>query len=114
MDLAAAHQPPPLPAPWPAAGQSQADWEREVARIRSAHEQWAAELAMTLTGGAPAGDPTEVGGVVDVVDGPVRARVYTPAGSGPFPAVVMLHGGGWWIGGGEAGLRAADPACRIT
>jgi acetyl esterase/lipase len=30
-------------------------------------------------------------------DWPVRltSDIYTPAGSGPFPAVVMIHGGGW-------------------
>lgn len=26
---------------------------------------------------------------------PLRADLYKPAGSGPFPAVVMIHGGGW-------------------
>lgn len=26
---------------------------------------------------------------------PLKADLYKPAGSGPFPAVVMIHGGGW-------------------
>lgn len=30
--------------------------------------------------------------------GSLPARVYTPAGSGPFPVIVYFHGGGWVIG----------------
>jgi acetyl esterase len=51
--------------------------------------------------------------VHEVAEGVIRARIYTPPGEGPFPAVVMLHGGGWWIGGGPAGLEAADGGCRL-
>jgi acetyl esterase/lipase len=29
--------------------------------------------------------------------GDIKARVYTPAGAGPFPVVVYYHGGGWVI-----------------
>lgn len=35
----------------------------------------------------------EVGGAV----GNLPARIYTPAGAGPFPVVVYFHGGGWVI-----------------
>jgi acetyl esterase/lipase len=42
--------------------------------------------------------------------GPLRARVYTPAGAtGPLPVVVYFHGGGWVIGDlnvYDAGARA--------
>ncbi len=31
--------------------------------------------------------------------GPLRADIYQPQGKGPFPAVVVIHGGGW--DGGE-------------
>ncbi|MEE9284344.1 MAG: alpha/beta hydrolase [Dehalococcoidia bacterium] len=31
-------------------------------------------------------------------DGDLPVRVYTPEGSGPFPALVWFHGGGWVIG----------------
>lgn len=40
---------------------------------------------------------------------PLSATVYTPAGPGPFPAVVYFHGGGWVIGSRkayDAGARA--------
>jgi acetyl esterase len=30
--------------------------------------------------------------------GEIPVRIYTPAGSGPFPVLVFLHGGGWVIG----------------
>lgn len=30
-------------------------------------------------------------------DGPIAARVYTPAGPGPFPVIVYYHGGGFVI-----------------
>ena len=31
-------------------------------------------------------------------DGDVPVRVYTPEGSGPFPAIAYFHGGGWVVG----------------
>ncbi len=30
--------------------------------------------------------------------GPLKADVYTPRGDGPFPGVVVVHGGAWYIG----------------
>lgn len=29
--------------------------------------------------------------------GPIKVRIYTPKGAGPFPVVVYYHGGGWVI-----------------
>ena len=40
----------------------------------------------------------EVGSVTDTEAGAVPVRVYRPRGSGPFPVVMMFHGGGWVIG----------------
>lgn len=131
MDVATREPLPNLPTPWPSSEESIADWEASVAEVRARHEAWAERTAATLAGagasgggapgaesplagGAPAADVLAVGGVREVVAGGVRARVYTPLGDGPFPAVVMLHGGGWWIGGGPAGLAAADGPCRLT
>lgn len=49
------------------------------------------------------GEP--VAHVVDrsiLVDGgAISVRLYTPAGSGPFPALVFFHGGGWVLGSVE-------------
>jgi acetyl esterase len=59
-----------------------------------------------------AGPPEPVSGVVDrTVPGPagaIRVRMYTPAGTGPFPALVYFHGGGWVIGS----LDSLDSPCR--
>ena len=40
--------------------------------------------------------------------GPLRLRVYTPYGTGPFPLLVFFHGGGCVIGD----LDTHDPVCR--
>jgi acetyl esterase len=42
--------------------------------------------------------------------GPISARHYRPATSGPAPLVVFYHGGGWVIGD----LDTHDPLCRLT
>ena len=56
--------------------------------------------------------PEAVGGVADrTIPGPagdLPARVYTPAGHGPFPIVVYFHGGGWVI----ADLDTYDSSAR--
>lgn len=41
-------------------------------------------------------------------DGEIPVRVYTPEGTGPFPALVFFHGGGWVIGS----LDSHDNICR--
>ncbi len=57
-------------------------------------------------------DPETVGKVEDrAIPGPkgdIPARVYTPAGDGPFPVLVYWHGGGWVI----ADLDTYDASCR--
>src|SRR5439155_10995858 len=40
--------------------------------------------------------------------GPIPVRVYTPAGAGPFPVLVFIHGGGFVI----CDLDTHDAACR--
>lgn len=52
--------------------------------------------------------------------GSIPARVYTPAGSGPFPVIVYFHGGGWVIGnkevydGGARGISKQANAIVIS
>ena len=45
---------------------------------------------------------------VHVADGEITVRVYAPGGSGPHPALVFYHGGGWVIGD----LETHDGICR--
>jgi len=45
---------------------------------------------------------------VPVQGGEITVRVYTPTGSGPHPALVFYHGGGWVIGD----LYTHDGICR--
>lgn len=40
--------------------------------------------------------------------GEIAARIYTPAGKGPFPVIVYYHGGGWVI----ASINAYDASAR--
>ncbi|MYA18087.1 MAG: alpha/beta hydrolase [Gammaproteobacteria bacterium] len=54
----------------------------------------------------------EVGTVTDVVAGNVPARVYRPRGDGPFPVVMMFHGGGWVIGDLDTADCQSREICR--
>jgi len=60
----------------------------------------------------PVNPELKVGAVIDRnVSGPageIPVRIYTPAGSGPFPVLLNFHGGGWVIGD----LETTDAACR--
>lgn len=56
--------------------------------------------------------PEPVAGVRDTTvpgaAGALPVRVYTPAGTGPFPVLVYFHGGGWVIGS----IDVYDSSCR--
>lgn len=58
------------------------------------------------------GEPEPIAQVDNrVIPGPagqIPIRIYTPAGSGPFPVLVFLHGGGWVI----CDLDTHDGLCR--
>ena len=58
------------------------------------------------------GDPEPVGAVeertIPGAGGEMPTRIYMPHGTGPFPVLVYLHGGGWVIGN----LEAYDATCR--
>lgn len=56
--------------------------------------------------------PEPVGKVEEIMvagaAGQIPARIYTPAGNGPFPVIVYYHGGGWVI----ASINAYDSSAR--
>jgi acetyl esterase/lipase len=35
---------------------------------------------------------------VERESGPLKADIYVPKGEGPFPGVLVVHGGAWWMG----------------
>jgi acetyl esterase len=74
----------------------------------------AAFRAMTVDG-RPPGTLAPVASVTDDKvaggDGPLAARVYRPEGAGPFPTVVLLHGGGWVIGDLDTHAAMARAIC---
>lgn len=47
---------------------------------------------------------------VPVAGGAITVRLYVPAGPGPHPLYVFLHGGGWCVGT----LEERDPRCRTV
>jgi acetyl esterase len=58
-------------------------------------------------------NPPAVGRVVErvpIADG-VRADVIIPAGEGPFPTLIYLHGGGWSIGSPTTHAKIARQLC---
>jgi acetyl esterase/lipase len=63
---------------------------------------------------------TSVDRQVEGAAGPLPARIYTPAGEGPFPVIVYYHGGGWVIAdkdvydGGARGLAKAANAVVVS
>jgi acetyl esterase len=69
-----------------------------------------AALAATVES---AGEPEQVGNIANrTIPGPlgdIPIRIYTPEGTGPFPALGYFHGGGWVAGD----LEMVDPLCTM-
>lgn len=102
----------PEPPPYhPADGQSRDDWLAEVARVRMVHEEQARAVSRHVgIDGPPVGSIKLY--TIPAASGSIDARVYTPEGTGPFPAIVYYHGGAWWMGGGDTGFSLTDGFCR--
>jgi acetyl esterase len=70
----------------------------------------AREMLKAMQAVRPDGEP--VAHVEDrLIPGPageIPIRIYTPQGSGPFPALVFFHTGSWQVGD----LDTQDPLCR--
>jgi beta-fructofuranosidase len=63
------------------------------ARVREEHDKLMWRLGMVVT---PVGATADY--EVDVAEGQIRVRVFTPAGAGPHPGFLHLHGGGFIFG----------------
>ena len=104
-----------LPSPTPEPGQTEPEWLEEVSRLRAQHDAMALDANRI---------PPEAGGrsaiaqsrYLDIPAGSTKiaARAYRPAGEPPYPAVVIFHGGAWWMGGGATGYRLNDDLCRAV
>ncbi|GAB3684992.1 alpha/beta hydrolase [Salinisphaera aquimarina] len=76
------------------------------------HELSPTELRATLasiSGGTPEPVAAQTEHVATGPNGDIPLRVYTPAGHGPFPALIYFHGGGWVAGN----LDSVETACTI-
>ena len=90
-----------------AASAPAADPNLSVAELRAAaHRGVMASFSMLTAPGAEVARIEER--KISVDGGAIRARIYVPHGSGPFPAHVYLHGGGFWMGAPEM----FDPQCQ--
>jgi len=60
----------------------------------------------------PAAPEIVVGSVMDTDADGVPVRVYRPEGDGPYPIVLMFHGGGWVIGDLDTADCQSREVCR--
>lgn len=81
--------------------------DTSMADRRAASSSTAKRLGFLVMGKGP--DPaSQSDRLVRVDGGRIRLRTYRPAGPGPFPLYVFLHGGGWCVGT----IDERDPRCR--
>lgn len=119
----------PMPPVTPGPGEDPSDWLTAVQRIRCRHDASAVQAANLLAdlllekfGPDPFGlrdSVTARWASCTALDGStVGTRWYVPE---PYvaphtgrtaPAVVFVHGGGYWMGGGAAGWHINDLHCR--
>ena len=76
----------------------------------------AVKIVMAKDGkSAPAFHGTTQDFKIDVGEGnKVNARAYIPAGAGPFPTVLYIHGGGWVIGSIDSYDASPRALCELT
>jgi acetyl esterase len=110
---------PPVSSPDPAGIDADiANWlvrtapDGEPSTIAEARERSAADNALALQHMGPATVPDSVRELD--IPGPVcplRVRILTPHGPGPWPTVVYFHGGGWVIGDLDTHMGHARRIC---
>ena len=103
---------PRIPPPWPRDGQTEMDWRSEIHNLRAVHREHAEKLFGLLAPRPTYSGPPGVDHTVPVHGDAIKVRFYGTTASAA-PLVVHLHGGGFWSGGGEAGLDAAAPTLGL-
>jgi acetyl esterase len=105
-------EPPLIPSASPTVGQTRDEWLADVEAARAEGDRLAGIVAEHL--GLSAADVAAVEERPIPVQGTtVNSRVYIPHGQGPFPGLVYLHGGAWWLAGGARGFALNDSHCRM-
>lgn len=92
-------------ADWSGPSWSGVDWGQSTDKLRQSFHRASRSVERDLP------DLAEISNlVVDGADGPLPARLYVPlaAGTGPAPAIVYFHGGGFVMGD----LDSHDVICR--
>lgn len=77
-----------------------------------ARETW--YTVCTLFSGGPESIAATEDRVIPGPLGPIELRSYTPKGTGPFPALVYLHGGGWVVGTADTYQAASRALANAT
>jgi acetyl esterase len=84
-----------------------------AAKVPAFHTLTPAEARANAARRAAQGPPEPVARVEDRTirgtGGELPIRIYTPAGAGPFGALVYFHGGGWVVGD----IQLTDQPCRM-
>lgn len=103
---------PRFPSAQPEAGQDPQEWRDEVVRLRAQHDAQALGRPLRLKPEVPMASI----GYLDlpVAGGEISARIYRPPGEGPLGAVLLFHGGAFWMGGGAASYELNDAYCRAA
>lgn len=111
----------PFPQPAPSDPDTRERWLTEVATLRARHDAEALrtgtayEAVLTeYLGPDPLGaERAQVAVTWADLAGGAGLRVYRPEQSAaPRPAIVLVHGGAFWMGGGSAGWVLNDALCR--
>ena len=86
----------------------------DAAARRAAFEEIAREMRLPT----PEGVTCDEEHTIDSPAGPVRVRMFRPAGAGPHPALIYMHGGAWMQGSPETHwditARLADWAGHVV
>ena len=116
--MAGVTTPTEWPNPAPLVNQERPEWLADLQRLRAQHDALAIEATHRCP---PLPVPrrevaVESEYVSITVESGCRqgARLYRPRSECiDRPAILLLHGGGWWMAGGAVAFELGDPFCRV-